>query len=963
MAGELKFEMRSEAVVDPILGQVFSQIDAQVGQTEMLALRIGDALRQATESALPLATAFKTANETAAESAQKWQASLDDIGRKLATQLDTLPKLTKAYEDLGKAMGAVRLPAAVQPSEREAAREKVVDASGAVLKSAGGSVDTFASYEGIVGKLVRQGEKDPKKWAAQTERVEAQIARMTHGTSLSKTEAANQLLSMFNAGMDLNDLVPEGRLAARFADGQQVSEGVTAGLFRTLSQGQGTAELERLLNTIIGQAGDGKLGITSTAEAITRLLPQVGGAPEDVVRLSAILQQESKKTGNYNDVVSATKALFLEYKREGGSSAADLARYGQAFMPKQADGPVPNYIEEKLDGRQQSLEWQQKARESANERVSVGVGGALAPIYSTWTNLMTTAANILGVVVEQLSGVVTVLGGVVVGVAGVVTALAAVAKGKVLLEAAKLASGPQGKVLADAARTVFKPQANDPGVRGRVVQAAGKVKTLLPESLRSPSTIPAWQKVAGGSLAAIASLSLAVDTYQNAGSAKEKSEGYGEAAGTLVGGLLGAFLGPLGSAAVGYVGGKLGKLAGAKINEIWGEDGKEGTVNTAPPLPGLPGADAGKLLTVVKAPGPGDLLLKAPGETGRSLNSDPGVSAPKMQSVPVKADPGTGEVGTVIKKSSPAILLLKEPGETGGRGLRSGQDAPALHMQPVPALPGMGAAGAVMPRADAGKLLTVIKEPGPGALLLNAPGETGGRSNSGPAATAPKMQSVPLNADLGTGQVGAVVKESSPAILLLKEPGETGGRGLRPGQDAPALHMQPVPGLPGVGGVAAGAVIKEIRPGALLRKEPGNADDVVSHSSTGVPAVLVAMPGAALESPPGGQVQYGREHTLQSQRPVPVRSGDVVRSLADGAPAAISLPESNSATPVSINAASPQHFAVSPTIAINVQGTITEPAELVRILQPEVQRMFTDLAAQTNRGNQMWDNPAATYVA
>lgn len=60
---------------------------------------------------------------------------------------------------------------------------------------------------------------------------------------------------------------------------------------------------------------------------------------------------------------------------------------------------------------------------------------------------------------------------------------------------------------------------------------------------------------------------------------------------------------------------------------------------------------------------------------------------------------------------------------------------------------------------------------------------------------------------------------------------------------------------------------------------------------------------------------------------------------------------------------SAQYFTISPSIPITVQGNITNPDELVSQLAPAIQRMFTDLAAQANRGNQMWDNPAATYVA
>ena len=72
---------------------------------------------------------------------------------------------------------------------------------------------------------------------------------------------------------------------------------------------------------------------------------------------------------------------------------------------------------------------------------------------------------------------------------------------------------------------------------------------------------------------------------------------------------------------------------------------------------------------------------------------------------------------------------------------------------------------------------------------------------------------------------------------------------------------------------------------------------------------------------------------------------------------AVEAQGSAATTPVS------QYFTISPSIPINVQGTIADPADLVRQLAPEIQRLFAELAAQANRANQMWDTPATTYAA
>ncbi|MEE1924282.1 hypothetical protein V0R50_19650 [Pseudomonas sp. 148P] len=678
MAGELRVEMIIGGAVDPTLGQAFSQIvqqiAQQVDQVESLALRIGDALRLTTQSALPLATAFQTANHIAVESAGKWQAALDDIARKLSGQLDLLSALTKAYADLGKAAGGIRSPAVAQPSEKDSAREKITDASQTLVKSASSSVDRYAHYEGIVTKLVRQGETDPSKWEEKKAAVEAEIGRMMYATSLGRTEAASQLWGMYDAGMTLDASVSQGRLAARFSDGQQVDERVTSGLFRTLTtNGVSGEQLENVLNSMIDKSGN--FGVGNTAEAVTRLLPALGGGPEDVARLVAILQQEAEKTGNPVEVMSAARARFLEYKQAGGSQAADLQQYGQKYMP--TTSVAPDHIQSRLEDRKQTLEWQQKERESSSERLSVGIGGALAPIYSTWTNVMTQATNLLGVVVEKLSGVVTVLGGVVVGAAALVTGYAAFAKGKLLLDAGKAVLGPQGKVLTEAWKRSDVPGSST-GAWARVKQAARTVDSFVPDGLR-PTKASKW---GGGIAGAIGGAFMAAETFENAETGREKAEGYGEAAGTVVGTVLGGFLGPVGAIAGSYVGAVVGKSVGRKINEYWGDDGKKNPENADPSSSEASVAGTPQLGAAAKEAGGGPSIPavqqptdREPGDAVRATGSTP-AERPASQT----PGAGSGQPGAAFGgQSAPAALQLagREPGEVV-RSMATSTATPAL---------------------------------------------------------------------------------------------------------------------------------------------------------------------------------------------------------------------------------------------------------------------------------------------
>lgn len=675
MAVKLKVETRIAIVFDPVLGQVYNQIESQIGKIEKLAWKIGDALQVNIDKALPLATAFKNANDTAAESAKKWQTILEDIGKKLGDQLQKLPRLTRAYEGLGKAMGAARMPAGGQPSGRESSRDTVIDASRTVLDSAGGAVEQFAGYDGIVRKLARQGERDPAKWAERKQQIEVQIGEMMRSTSMSRTEAATQLYGMFDAGMGINGIATHANLAAKFTDGQQVDDRTTSVLFRTLlSNGVEDGQLENFLNNMIGQSGT-NFGVGATAEAVSRLLPELGEGPEDAARLVAIIQQEAKKTSNPVDVMSAARTTFLKYKEAGGSQAADLTQYGQEYMP--ATATPPKRIDNMLEDRKQTQEWQLKERESANERLSIGVGGSLAPIYSAWTNFMIKATNGLAVVVENLGWVGTVLGGVVVGTAALMTAYAALAKARLLLGAGKAVMGPRGpnvwrafrqkadeqgnkRRLPERARDAGKALLDPDGKRrsvlsdarkafsdektgrlGRAWNAAKTLGTMLPEPLQG------GRKGLGGALLTIVGGAVMaadmVDTAQGAETGQEKAEGYGEAAGTVIGTVLGGFLGPLGSFAGGYLGGIAGKHVGRMINEHWGDGSKKEDEN-----PGQPGSTA-------TGAGTGQ-----PGAAVKEAAGGPSVSA--------AGAPTPLEHGDVVRNinNTTAAASLPEPGATTG---------------------------------------------------------------------------------------------------------------------------------------------------------------------------------------------------------------------------------------------------------------------------------------------------------
>ncbi|UPU94905.1 hypothetical protein M0766_11490 [Pseudomonas putida] len=150
--------------------------------------------------------------------------------------------------------------------------------------------------------------------------------------------------------------------------------------------------------------------------------------------------------------------------------------------------------------------------------------------------------------------------------------------------------------------------------------------------------------------------------------------------------------------------------------------------------------------------------------------------------------------------------------------------------------------------------------------------------------------------------------------------------------------------------------------GAAVREvaTPAPVEPVVSDGAQAskdpflVPALTagkVRFPGADLVRP-------------QTQAPPPASAGlgDVVREMAKAAPPAPKLPE----VPLPAKASPPpapkvdQSFSFSPTIKLDVQGDVKDPAQLLREMEGGVRGLFDawqrEVAART-ASSQLFDQP------
>jgi|GEM_PF-6771877 len=723
MAGELRVETRIGSAVDPSVGQALSQTEQQVRQFEGFALRIGEALRQVNEAASPLAENSGT-NEDVAVPGSIWLLAIGDISKYLSEVPPKLDDLIKATVGLGKTMETLHGDGAKGSLADQTPGDIISSASKSASNVADRTIDNFAQYDAMVEKLVANGQKDASLRPADTKAINALTRDIYEETGMSPTNAIGLLTRMFEAGMDLPTVKDQGLRAARVVAGQPMGSAVASDLFRALNTGKvDQKDLVGVVNTVIDQAGKGDFGLESTAKALSQLLPQVGSGKDDVIRLSAIIQAESKKGGNYYEVLNRAKASFLEYKRNGSAVVPGPEAYGEKFVPSPGE-PSPDHIAIDLAKRKETLASQLEKRESSEERLSIVTGKALSSIVSAWTEWMTLATDALSDVVDTFSGAVTVLGGVALGGFGLVKGLGAIGKAKLVVDATRALANPAGAEPAE------------PGGKGglwsRIKLTAGRLMGTV-RDVEGPPRPPAaggflqrlvesrYFKPLGVAGALLPAGFKAVDTMENATTFKEKAQGYGQAIGMAIGGVggmlfgtsAGLLAGPLGAliggtafgAAGSYGGGQVGKWIGGMIGDLGREDSGDAAEGTPQASGSSSEADAksrsqpsglglelwllkhllggGGNASITEA-GASPLGKRVPGDAINLTREGLGMlrSEPSLQAQPVASAPG-GEVVRSLLGETPAETVLPEKGSASALAIASAS-APSQHFAVTP---------------------------------------------------------------------------------------------------------------------------------------------------------------------------------------------------------------------------------------------------------------------------------------
>lgn len=423
----------------------------------------------------------------------------------------------------------------------------------------------------------------------------------------------------------------------------------------------------------------------------------------------------------------------------------------------------------------------------------------------------------------------------------------------------------------------------------------------------------------------------AIDVALNAETKDEKAEGYGSAAGSLAGTLAGAAAGAaigsvvpvIGTAVGGAVGAVLGGMGGESfggwLGKRWFGD-ESGNGQSEPESPPALGEALHVSILPAKEVDPEPVTAPANPEPPSATKAQPEPAMPKLGdtvrevATPAPMEPAVSYDPRDPESKDPFLLPALTAGKVRFPG--AGLVRPQPQSEP-PAVP------EALPEAPAPKLGGTIRE-----AVTPAPVEPAVSYDPHDPASKDPFLLPALTANKVRFPGGGLVRPQAEPEPERGPPAPKLGAAVQQAAPAPV----PVPAKPEV---------------SYDPRDPASKDPFL------VPALAankVRFPGADLVRP-------------QPQAQPPAGLGDVVREMAKAAPPAPKLPEV--AQPAKTAGPPPapkvdQEFSFSPTIKVDVQGDVKDPAQLVREMEAPLRSMFEAFqreVASRMSSAQLFDQP------
>ena len=933
MAGEQATKSKAGSSTGFTLGSGLVAQEA-VDRLMMQGRLIGDALLLTNQKVVALGIAYKTATERAAQGSREWLTALDSIHRNLTNQMTAVEKLTGLYQGLGNAMQSAKLPAG-QVGAPDHGRT-VIGASNTVLQAAGKTVVESASYQDVVNDIAIKGQKDPNQREKARQDISKKVTKISNDTGMGKAQVAELIREMLNSGLDLNQSLELAPLAAQFSKGQGVSAQDTAALFRSMAEGNVSSsdDVRKVLNQMIAQAKDGKVGIADVTQMMPRIMAAMiarkSTGAENAIRAAQMLQHRGNDLGSNAQISADVEHDIVE-----------------GALPKVEKKGDTDYVTEDLKSRREGSAQIQGEMGAAFSRLSINIGDALSPLSDNVFKAVTVTVNAFADLVQAGGKWSTALGVLVLAVTSAISAFGAIRAGKELWGAGKAVFGPGDSEAKQGGGSWIKRMGSrllgtdDPSGSSATGQPAGNTESKVfvvnwPQALtQEPGKDAAARPKGRGKIDVVVKnwpRSLADKSEDVSAPAKGKSD-----KDVAVKKRTNALARQDRNETSKVVPASNGNKPTRVIVLNWpnnGPYGRDDGTKEKRRRRGRTRNDAGKPGRGAKRPEDhSDQRPTRGGKTGQPPVSEPLVRPP--------ARPGSSGLAS---HSSVGFA------GNGGSPLNLGSAGSSEPLVRPPARPGSSGPASHSSVSFAGN--------GGSSLNLGAAGSVGSRAAGTFGKVASFARSIPGGRYFDAGMKALETFQNAETQDEKAEgygaaAGNLGGT-LVGGTVGAALGTVLIP-IPGVGtaigamvGSTLGGMVGEDVGGQLGKFLFGSKDKAKAEGTA--PAAGAASPGPApvVGSSVGTANQHGQAV------PTPVTTAQANAALTQPA---VEAQGSAATTPVS------QYFTISPSIPINVQGTIADPADLVRQLAPEIQRLFAELAAQANRANQMWDTPATTYAA
>lgn len=603
MADKVELNVLFKAVMDPMLGRAFADVEGKVASLRRQAEALARHEEQLSRSPLRLSLASK---------GMQWKA-------------DGFERMGKSLEQGKAAVGdmATLWTALSEPVKISADYQAIIN-----------------DVAPLVGKETAAGKKA----------FGDELAAAARANGIDRDELAKATGKLASGGAQGSAILDEARLLSMFSVGQGVSAGDTAALMNALRKTSGSkdgamtpAAMQAAL-TSVAQLSGGEFGAEEMAKRLPALLMEMKKlgitGQEAVVKSVALLNEQAKTAATPEDAAKSAKEVLAKLATRSATGSAEyppvpvgvLARNHLNKLPTQEVQPdADRLLKDQREKRGQSQDLWADLDRSVNEAMR-SVGDTIRPASDMAAKGLTALTDAAGSFARSSPHAVAGI----VGIVGAISAFRLAKAGVGMLRGAgefgigamlgrlKVpGSAAEAVAAADGAQKVFvvnwpgeaidaggagaeRGNAKKKGKKNRKTgggasgsgaaagpggratgggassgaAAGGTAGVAAPAAARGKAGMLERLKQAPKVLGrlgrrSLGSLGAAYEAYEvlsAPGTAGEKARGLGKVGGSLAGGaagakvgaLLGAFGGPVGAAVGGLIGGGVGAALGAE---------------------------------------------------------------------------------------------------------------------------------------------------------------------------------------------------------------------------------------------------------------------------------------------------------------------------------------------------------------------------------------------------------------